>query len=195
MADRPFFREDLSPELTAKEQEKLNHALHIGGAARQDEAALLELASAKKKTDRKLAYQALAKLGSETAIDYLVNELGFADEEAVCEALQRFGPQYAAEPLVAFAEQKWRQYEDLAIPIGLAFEGVLTACACTDPHTIKPEALRQLLAVVEKAAAIEPEPADPENPHAYIEAELEIQRVNLLARGILQELKEYRTGP
>lgn len=192
MADRPFFKEDVPPELTAKEQEKLKNALQGRGADRQDEAALLDLASAKKKAERKLAYHALANSGSEAAVDCLLNELGFADEEAVCEALQRFGPQHASERLVAFAEQKWRQYEDLAIPIGLAFEGVLTACACIDPHTIKPEALRRLSAVVEQAAAIEPEPADPENPYAYIEAELEIRKVNLLARGILQELDERR---
>lgn len=195
MADRSFFKEAVAPELTAKEQEKLKAALHSRGADRQDEAALLDLASAKKKAERKLAYQALAKLGSETAVDYLLQELGFADEEVVCEALQRFGPQYAAEQLVTFAEQKWMQYEDLAIPIGLAFEGVLTACACMDPRKIKPEALKRLLNVVEKAAAIEPEPADPENPYAYIEVELEIQRVNRLARDILQEAQKRRTRP
>ncbi|MEJ8304339.1 hypothetical protein [Saccharibacillus sacchari] len=196
MADRPVFRaaEAATPELTVKEQKKLKAALIARGADRQDEAALLELASSKKKAERKLAYQALAKLGSETAVDCLVNELGFADEEVVCEALQRFRPASAAEPLVTFAEQKWKQYEDLAIPIGLAFAGVLTACACIDPHTIKPEALNRLLAVAEQAAAIEPEPADPENPYAYIETELEIQRVNVLARGILQELDERQSG-
>ena len=76
MADRPFFRvsEAATPELTVKEQEKLKTALSTRGADRQDEAALLELASAKKKAERKLAYQALAKLGSQTAIDYLMNE-------------------------------------------------------------------------------------------------------------------------
>ncbi|MDO3409326.1 hypothetical protein QWJ34_06095 [Saccharibacillus sp. CPCC 101409] len=195
MAERSFFRESAKPQRSAKELEKLEAALQSRGADRENEAALMQLADTGKKPERKMAYHALAEAGSAAAVRRLLEELGFADEEAVCEALKRFGPELAAEPLVTFAEQKWKQYENLSITLGLAFEGVLTACACSDPDTLEPEVLKRLLAVARKAAEIEPEPDDPNNPYAYIEAELEIRRVNLSARGILQEARERRTRP
>jgi len=195
MADRPFFQDGVKPDFSAKELEKLQVALAAKGLERPDEAALLELAEAKKKPQRKLAYLALAELGSEAAVRRLLEELGFADEDAVCEAFRRFRPEQAGKPLVAFAEQKWKQYENLSLTIGLAFEGVLTACACIDPDTLEPQALKRLLDIVRQAAAVDPEPVDPNNPYARIEAKLELERVHALAAGILRESTERRTRP
>ncbi len=195
MADRPFFQDGVKPDFSAKELEKLQAALAAEGLEHPDEAALLELAKSKKKPRRKLAYLALAERGSEVAVRRLLEELGFADEDAVCEAFKRFRPERAGEPLVTFAEQKWKQYESLSLTIGLAFEGVLTACACTDPDRLEPQALKRLLDIVRQAAAVEPEPIDPNNPYARIEAELELERVHGLAAGILREPTERRTRP
>jgi len=195
MADRPFFQDGVKPDFSAKELEKLQAALAAEGLEHPNEAALLELADSKKKPHRKLAYLALAERGSEVAVRRLLEELGFADEDAVCEAFKRFRPKRAGEPLVTFAEQKWKQCESLSLTIGLAFEGVLTACACIDPDMLEPQALKRLLDIVRQAAAVEPEPIDPNNPYARIEAELELERVHALAAGILRESTERRTRP